>query len=81
MAPNSVPEVAQDRAIGNFSAGPACLSDWVMRTAAEEFFNKDGTGMGILEVSRLSPSSLPDLPASFLPCGSYSLTISSSDAV
>jgi len=52
MAPNLVTEVrkSQDRAVGNFSAGPACLSEWVMRTAQEEFINKDGTGMGILEV-------------------------------
>lgn len=52
MAPNSVPEVmVRDRAIGNFSAGPACLSDWVMRTASAEFVNKDKTGMSIMEVS------------------------------
>ncbi|KAI0561667.1 Phosphoserine transaminase [Gracilaria domingensis] len=51
MAPNSVPQqpIGRDRAIGNFSAGPACLSDWVMRTAGAEFCNKDNTGMGILE--------------------------------
>lgn len=52
MAPNSVPETSvRDRAIGNFSAGPACLSEWVMRTAAAEFVNKDKTGMSIMEVS------------------------------
>lgn len=56
MAPLSVPAcpAVRDRAIGNFSAGPASLSDWVMRTAAEEFVNKDGTGMGIMEVRRSS---------------------------
>eukprot|EP00178_Gracilaria_changii_P000019 TRINITY_DN0_c1_g5_i2.p1 TRINITY_DN0_c1_g5~~TRINITY_DN0_c1_g5_i2.p1 ORF type:complete len:426 (-),score=100.55 TRINITY_DN0_c1_g5_i2:728-1897(-) len=53
MAPNSVPQhpLAADRAVGNFSAGPACLTDWVMRTAAAEFCNKDDTGMGIMEMS------------------------------
>lgn len=51
MAPNSIPQAIHDRAIGNFSAGPACLSDWVMRTAAEEFINKEGTGMGLMEMS------------------------------
>ena len=52
MAPNSVPDkiIMSNRAIGNFSAGPACLSENVMRKAAEEFCNKDNTGMGILEV-------------------------------
>ncbi|CAN8075637.1 unnamed protein product [Agarophyton chilense] len=53
MAPNSVPQlpIGRDRAVGNFSAGPACLSDWVMRTAGAEFCNKDSTGMGIMEMS------------------------------
>lgn len=53
MAPLSVhePDFFQERAIGNFSAGPACLSDKVMRQAQIEFCNKDETGMGIMEMS------------------------------
>lgn len=51
MAPNYLSPRPRDRALGNFSAGPACLSDWVMRTAQEEFTNKNSTGMGIMEVS------------------------------
>lgn len=51
MTLHPVQDAVSDRAVGNFSAGPSCLSDWVMRTAAEEFYNKNRTGMGIIEVS------------------------------
>lgn len=50
MSPATIATAPTDRALGNFSAGPACLSENVMRTAAAEFVNKDGTGIGIMEV-------------------------------
>lgn len=60
MPPHSIlkaaPELSnapllEKRAIGNFSAGPACLTDRVMRQAQLEFCNKDGTGMSVMEMS------------------------------
>jgi phosphoserine aminotransferase len=35
----------------NFSAGPACLPDSVMKTAQAEFDNWRGSGMGFMEIS------------------------------
>lgn len=54
MAPHSVLDLhvaLGDRCLGNFSAGPACLPDSVMRQAQAEFCNMDDTGMSIMEMS------------------------------
>ncbi len=50
-APVTLGTATSDRAIGNFSAGPACLSERVMRKAADEFVNYNGSGMSIMEMS------------------------------
>lgn len=38
----------------NFSAGPATLSDTVLRTIHQELFNKDNSGMSVMEMSHRS---------------------------
>lgn len=39
----------------NFSAGPACLPEEVLRKAAEEMLNYNGTGMSVMEMSHRTP--------------------------
>lgn len=58
MAPHSVLQASDSlvdstsgRALGNFSAGPACLADDVMRQAQAEFVNFNNSGMSIMEMS------------------------------
>lgn len=38
----------------NFSAGPACLPEWVLRKAAEEMLDARGSGMSVMEMSHRS---------------------------
>lgn len=41
--------------VHNFSAGPACLPESVMRTAAAEFCGYGGSGIGMMEMSHRDP--------------------------
>lgn len=41
--------------VHNFSAGPACLPESVMRTAAAEFCGFGGSGIGMMEMSHRDP--------------------------
>ena len=38
----------------NFSAGPACLPEWVLKRAAEEMLDANGSGMSVMEMSHRS---------------------------
>lgn len=38
----------------NFSAGPACIPEWVLKKAAEDMLNYKGTGMSVMEMSHRS---------------------------
>jgi phosphoserine aminotransferase len=38
----------------NFSAGPACLPEWVLKKAAEEMLDAHGSGMSVMEMSHRS---------------------------
>ena len=40
----------------NFSAGPACLPEWVLKRAAEEMLDANGSGMSVMEMSHRSLS-------------------------
>lgn len=51
QASQSLVDAGSDRAIGNFSAGPACLPEDVMRRAQMEFTNYGGSGMSMMEMS------------------------------
>lgn len=41
--------------VHNFSAGPACLPESVMRTAAADFCSAGGSGIGMMEMSHRDP--------------------------
>lgn len=41
--------------VHNFSAGPACLPESVMRTAAADFCSSGGSGIGMMEMSHRDP--------------------------
>jgi len=58
MVPPAVPiatlpasKLGTTRAVGNFSAGPACLPEDIMFKAQMEFCNFGGTGMSIMDMS------------------------------
>ena len=38
----------------NFSAGPACLPEEVLKEAAEEMLDYNGSGMSVMEMSHRS---------------------------
>ena len=38
----------------NFSAGPACLPEWVLQKAADEMLNANNSGMSVMEMSHRS---------------------------
>lgn len=38
----------------NFSAGPACLPEWVLKKAADEMLDASGSGMSVMEMSHRS---------------------------
>ena len=38
----------------NFSAGPACLPEWVLKRAADEMLNANNSGMSVMEMSHRS---------------------------
>lgn len=38
----------------NFSAGPACLPEWVLKKASEEMLDAHGSGMSVMEMSHRS---------------------------
>lgn len=38
----------------NFSAGPACMPEWVLKTAADEMLDARGSGMSVMEMSHRS---------------------------
>lgn len=38
----------------NFSAGPACLPEWVLKRASEEMLNANDSGMSVMEMSHRS---------------------------
>ena len=40
--------------IYNFSAGPACMPESVLKKAAEEMLNANGSGMSVMEMSHRS---------------------------
>lgn len=40
--------------IYNFSAGPACLPEWVLKKAQDEMLNANGSGMSVMEMSHRS---------------------------
>jgi len=42
----------------NFGPGPACLPEEVLREAADEMLNFDGSGMSVMEMSHRSPAFL-----------------------
>ena len=39
----------------NFSAGPSMMPESVLKKAAEEMLNYDGSGMSVMEMSHRSP--------------------------
>ena len=38
----------------NFSAGPACLPEWVLKKAANEMLDAHNSGMSVMEMSHRS---------------------------
>lgn len=38
----------------NFSAGPACLPEWVLKKAASEMLDAHNSGMSVMEMSHRS---------------------------
>ncbi len=40
--------------IYNFSAGPACMPEWVLKKAADEMLDANGSGMSVMEMSHRS---------------------------
>lgn len=40
--------------IYNFSAGPACMPEWVLKKAADEMLDANGSGMRVMEMSHRS---------------------------
>lgn len=42
----------------NFSAGPACLPEWVLKKAASEMLDAHNSGMSVMEMSHPVPVNL-----------------------
>ena len=45
----------------NFSAGPACLPEWVLKKAASEMLDAHNSGMSVMEMSHRSSEFLMNM--------------------
>ena len=62
----------------NFSAGPACLPEWVLKKAASEMLDAHNSGMSVMEMSHRS-SEFKDIELTHSgECGLFFIKLSSS---
>ena len=50
----------------NFSAGPACLPEWVLAKAANEMLDAHNSGMSVMEMSHRSSEFQDIIPELFM---------------